>query len=144
MNIYRIRPQQKKSVVICWELHRAHNQSNSWVKIQDHYRWGNGFVEADTVEDIIGLTPECVSCDIDIGFDIDLEDSVAVYFEYSDDITDVEQEKIEQCYYQDGASWIYDGDHNWQLKDEELLILSPYCIDLMSRDGDTLETNIKY
>jgi hypothetical protein len=46
-----IKPLEKKS--ICWsiELFRDNTDgSTSWVNIEDHYRWGQGFVEAEVLD----------------------------------------------------------------------------------------------
>jgi len=46
--VYLIKPLHKKS--ICWRIEMFRENADgsiSWFNIDDHYRWGQGFVEGD-------------------------------------------------------------------------------------------------
>ena len=48
MRVYRITPLEKKSIFIVYEMFRENDDGSiSWFNVEDHYRWGQGFVEED-------------------------------------------------------------------------------------------------
>ena len=50
---------------------------------------------------------------------------------------------IRQAYYDGGAGWLYDGEHDWQEEDAAVHIYGPYQVDLCEDDGTVIEENIK-
>ena len=58
-------------------------------------------------------------------------------------ITEEEKEKIEQLYYEGGTGWLYDGEHDWQVEDDYLVIDAPYQVSLCEEDGTVIEENVK-
>lgn len=143
-NVYLIKPIHKKS--ICWhiELFRDNSDgSTSWVNIEDHYRWGQGFIEADMDCNLPYEGDTQAYCKNDCGWGSELEDGVACYFEYSDDFTDEQKEAFETSYHEGGAGWLFDGEHDWQVEDDYLTIDAPYQISLCDEDGTVVEENVK-
>ena len=112
--VYLIKPLEKKS--ICWniELFRDNaDGSTSWVNIEDHYRWGQGFVEDESELPFSDDSEHNV--DPSIGWGCELEDLCAVDFEFDDSFTDEEKEEIEELwangdpndeYERSGAAWL--------------------------------------
>ena len=141
--VYLIKPLHKKS--ICWhiELFRENrNGTISWVNIEDHYRWGQGFIEADMDCNLPYEGDVQATARTDAGWGAELEDGVACYFEYSDDFTDDEKEAFETSYHEGGAAWLFDGEHDWQVEDDYLMIDAPYQISLCEEDGTVIEENV--
>lgn len=151
--VYRIKPLEKKS--ICWhiEMYRENaDGSISWFNIDDHYRWGQGFIEEDMDMNLPLEGDKQAHARTDCGWGAELEDQHACWFEFSDDITEEEQEYIKQCYLdcdpndndeRGGAAWLFDAEHDWQLEDEYLIIDAPYQVSLCEEDGTVVEENVK-
>lgn len=143
-NVYRIKPLEKKS--ISWEIEMFRENADgsiSWFNISDHYRWGQGFVEEDMDVNLPYEGDDTAHARTDCGFGADLEDQVACWFEYSDDISEEEKEAIETAYHEGGASWLFDGDHEWQVEDDYLIISGPFQVDLCDQLGEVLQENVK-
>ena len=79
----------------------------------------------------------------DCGWGAELDDQHACWFEFSDDISDEDKEAIESAYHEGGAGWLFDGEHDWQVEDDYLIIDAPYQVDLCEEDGTVIEENIK-
>jgi hypothetical protein len=142
--VYLIKPLHKKS--ICWmiELFRDNaDGSTSWVNIEDHYRWGQGFVEYDADVNLPYEGQTQAYAKTNFGWGSELEDGVACYFEYSDDFTDEQKEAFETAYHEGGAGWLFDGEHDWQVEDDYLLIDAPFQVSLCEEDGTVIEENVK-
>ena len=136
---YRITPLEKKSVSIVYEMFRNNDDGSvSWFNIEDHYRWGAGFIEEDMECNLNHDTSQSQYCRADAGEyeGCDFEDGVACYFDFSEDITEEEQEQIKEAYFEGGAGWLYDDpDHNWQEEDSYVIVLPPYKIEFCDEDG---------
>lgn len=125
--LYKITPLEKKSIINKIELYRNNDDGTiSWFNIEDHYRWGFGFIEG---EELLPLKENDAYCDPRVGDGPDLVDQVACFFEFSDDITLEERKEIENHFFNEGNSWIYDGNHEWEIEDDSIVILPPYSID---------------
>jgi hypothetical protein len=67
----------------------------------------------------------------------------SVYVEFQGEFTDDEKEEIEKRCRGDlededgrwGTAWLFDGDHNWQVEDDGVLIYGPVKIDLVDEDA---------
>lgn len=142
--VYRIRPLEKKSISAVYEMFRENpDGSTSWFNVEDHYRWGQGFVEADMDINLPYEGDDTAYCKDDCGFGTDLEDGVATFFEFSDDLDEEEQEAIKAAYQDGGAGWLHDGDHEWQFEDDSIVIAAPFQVDLCEEDGTVVEENVK-
>jgi hypothetical protein len=144
MSIYLIKPLEKKS--ICWhiELFRDNPDNTiSWVNIDDHYRWGQGFVEEDMDCNLPYEGDIQTTARTDVGWGAELEDQHSCWFEYSDDFTDEQKEEFETAYHEGGAGWLFDGEHDWQVEDDYLIIDAPFQVSLCEDDGTIIEESVK-
>ena len=144
---YRITPLEKKSIHIPYEMFRNNpDGSVSWFNIEDHYRWGRGFIEEDMDCNLETDQTRSQYCKADAGEyeGCEFDDSIAVYFEFSDDLSKEEQQDIRDGYYEGGAGWLYDDpDHEWQEEDCYVVVDAPYQVDLCSENGTVIEANFK-
>ena len=142
--VYRILPLEKKS--ISWEIEMYRENADgsiSWFNISDHYRWGQGFIKEDMDCNLPWKDDKVAYCKNDCGWGSELEDQHACWFEFSDDIPEEEKEAIESAYHEGGAAWLFDGEHDWQVEDDYLIIDAPYQISLCEDDGTIVEENVK-
>jgi hypothetical protein len=144
MKVYRITPLEKKSIVYHVEMFRNNDDGSiSWFNLDETYRWGQGFIEEDLdcnlpwQDDTIAYTKP------DVGWGCEFDDSISIEFEFSDDLSAEEQQAIKDAYYEGGASWLYDGEHNWLEEDAVVLVYGPFQVDLCKDDGTVIEENIK-
>lgn len=142
MSHYTITPLEKKSISIAYEMYRENSDGSiSWFNIEDHYRWGRGFLAEDMDCNLSAADSDTQYCKADDGEyeGCEFEDSVAVYFEFSDDLSEEEQEAIKEAYYEGGAGWLYDDpDHEWQEEDCYVVVAGPYRVDFCNENGDVI------
>jgi hypothetical protein len=144
MSVYRITPLEKKSIYYKAEMYRNNSDGTiSWFNVEDHYRWGQGFIEEEMDCNLPYSDDDQAYCDPNAGWGAELDDQVACFFEFSDDITEEEQEKIKEDFYNGGAGWLHEGDHEWQFEDDYIIVLGPFQVDLCDDSGTILEENIK-
>ena len=142
--VYRIKPLEKKSVIYHVEMFRENADGTvSWFNLDETYRWGQGFIEEDMACNLPYEGDKIAYTKQDAGWGCEFDDGISVNFDFSDDITDTEQDEIMDAYYQGGAGWLYDGEHDWQEEDASVEILAPFQIDLCEEDGTIVEENIK-
>jgi hypothetical protein len=142
--VYRITPLEKKSVVYHVEMFRQNaDNSISWFNLDETWRWGQGFIEEDMDCNLPYEESEIAYCDPNAGWGAELDDSCACWWEFSEDITEEEQEAIKEAYYEGGAGWLFDGEHDWQEEDTAIHVLAPFQIDICEDDGTVIEENIK-
>ena len=145
---YRITPLEKKSIFIVYEMFRENDDGTiSWFNVEDHYRWGQGFIAEDMEVNLSGGPQQHCKADEGEYEGCEFDDQVACWFEFSDDVDELEQEAIKEAYYDGGAGWLYDDPtHTWQEEDSYVVVLGPYKIELCEENGDvirevTLRTN---
>lgn len=142
MSHYRITPLEKKSISIVYEMYRNNDDgTTSWFNVEDHYRWGQGFIEEDLECNLEHDQSRSQYCKADAGeFEgCEFDDSVACFFEFSDDISEQEQEAIKEAYYEGGAGWLYDDpDHAWEEEDSYVIVLPPYKVEFCEEDGTSI------
>jgi len=144
MRVYRIKPLEKKSVVYHVEMFRENaDGSISWFNIDETYRWGQGFIEEDMDCNLPYEGNDIAYCDANAGWGAELDDSCACWFEFSDDLDEEQQEAIKEAYYEGGAAWLFDGEHEWQEEDSAIHVIAPYQVDLCEDDGTVIEEDIK-
>ncbi len=143
--VYLIKPLEKKSIVYHVEMFRNNDDGSvSWFNIDETYRWGQGFIEADMDCNLPWKDDRIAYCKSDVGWGCEFDDSVSIEFEFSDDIDEMEQQEIKECYYEGGASWLYDGEHNWLEEDCVVLVYGPYQVSLCDElTGEVIEENVK-
>lgn len=148
---YRITPLEKKSISITYEMFRSNDDgTTSWFNVEDHYRWGQGFIAEDMDCNLEHDQTRSQYCKADDGEyeGCEFDDQVACWFEFSDDITEDEQEEIKKNYLEGnedsllGAGWLFDGEHNWEEEDSYVIVLPPYKVEFCKEDG-TLIREVK-
>ena len=146
MSHYRIKPLEKKSIEVFYELYKQDPETGAvqWVNINETYRWGQAFIEEDLDCNLPREGDKAAYCRMEVGEheSCEFDDSIAVNFEFSDDITESEQDAIKEAYYQGGAGWVYDGEHEWDIEDDYVVVYAPYQVDLCAEDGTIITENI--
>lgn len=134
--VYRITPLEKKSIVYHVEMFRENKDGSvSWFNIDETYRWGQGFIEEDLECNLPYKDSKIAYAKSDVGWGCEFDDSISCWFEFSDDLSEQEKEAIEQAYYDGGAAWLYDGEHEWQEEDCAVHVLAPFQVSLCESDG---------
>lgn len=143
-NIYRIKPLEKKSIEYFVDVYeRLPDGTFRGFDVTEVWRWGYGFREEDNPVYDYEAEGHGVYCDPQVGWGCELDDLCGVYVNFSDGFTDEEKEEIESILRGDtedeegrwGTTWIYDGDHNWEIEENNVRILPPFQIDLVDKDG---------
>jgi hypothetical protein len=143
--VYLIKPLEKKSIVYHVEMFRENpDGSTSWFNIDETYRWGQGFVEGDLDCNLPWEGDTVAYARTDVGWGCEFDDSCSIEWEFSDDIAELEQQELKELYYEGGAGWLYDGEHDWAEEDCAVHIIAPYQISLCDEiTGDVIEENVK-
>jgi len=143
--VYCIKPLEKKSISWRVEMYRENDDgSTSWFNMEELYRWGQGFIEADMDSNLPYKDSTLVYCKTNVGWGCEFNDSISIDWEFSDDIPELEQQEIKELYYEGGAGWLFDGEHDWQTEDDYVIVLSPFQIDLCEDfNGTVIEENIQ-
>lgn len=139
---YRITPLEKKSIDAVYELYRQNPETGitQWVNIQESYRWGQGFIAEDMDCNLPHTSTKDAYCKMDEGeFEgCEFDDSVAVNFDFDESITEEEQEEIKEAYYNGGAGWIFDGEHEWEIEDDYVIVYAPFKVEFCKEDGTVI------
>jgi hypothetical protein len=144
MKVYCIKPLEKKSIVWHIEMYRTNlDGSISWFNLDETYRWGQGFIEEDMDCNLPWEGDRVAYCKPDVGWGCEFDDSINIEFEFSDDISEEEQEDIKNSYYEGGAAWVYDAEHDWMEEDCAVYVYGPYQVSLCESDGTVIEENVK-
>jgi len=144
MPVYLIKPLEKKSVVYHVEMYRKNSdESISWFNVDETYRWGQGFIEEDMDCNLPYDDDKIAYCDPNTGWGAELDDSCSCWFEFSDDITEEEQEDIKEAYYEGGAGWLFDGEHDWQEEESSIQVLGPFTVSLVEEDGTVIKETVE-
>lgn len=143
MSVYLIKPLEKKSIVYHVEMYRKNaDDSISWFNLDETYRWGQGFVESDLDCNLPWEGDKVAYARPDVGWGCEFDDSISIEFEFSDDLNKEDQQAIKDAYYEGGAGWLYDGEHDWQEEDTAVHIIGPYQVSLCEDDGTVIEENV--
>jgi len=145
MKLYRITPLEKKNISISYDVYEdlPNNQSRGW-RVEELYRWGVGYRGEDNAVSEWETHNNGIWCDPSVGDSIELEDHISSDFEFDAGFTAEEKSAIEDNWNNGGPSWIYDGEHNWQVESNELVIYGPVQIDFIDSDtGEVLEEDVK-
>ena len=142
--VYLIKPLEKKNIVWHVEMYRKNaDDSISWFNLDETYRWGQGFIDSELDCNLPWEgDPVAYATNTD-GWGSEFDDSINIELEFSDDIDEEEQEAIREAYYEGGAGWLFDGEHDWQEEDTAVHIIAPYQVDLCEDDGTVIEENVK-
>lgn len=141
--VYLIKPLEKKSIIYHVEMFRKNSDGSiDSFTIDETYRWGHGFVESELDCNLPWQGDPVAYARTDCGWGCEFDDSISIEIEFSDDIGEEEQEEIRQAYYDGGAAWLFDGEHDWQEEDTAVHIIAPYQISLCSENGDVIEEHV--
>jgi hypothetical protein len=142
--VYCIKPLEKKSISWRVEMYRENDDGSiSWFNMEELYRWGQGFVEADMDSNLPYKESTLAYCKTNVGWGCEFEDSINIDWEFSDDITELEEQEIKELYYEGGAAWLFDGEHNWQTEDDYVIVLAPFSVDYANDNGDIITENVE-
>lgn len=149
MSLLKVTPLEKKSISYNVLMCRENDDGTiSTFTVDDGYRWGQGWLDEE--EDSIPYKEDnTVHCSPSTGWGSDLDDQCSCWFEFSDDISEEEQEHIKKCYLEGdednrcGMGWLFEGDHKWQVEEDYIEILGPYRVDRCDSDGNVIEENIE-
>jgi len=136
--VYCITPLEKKNVEILYEIFERKEDGTvrNW-SIEELYRWGIGFRSEDSPVSEWEIKSSSIHCELDVGYGSELDDLIYVNFEFDEDFSEEEKEELTKQWYDGGASWLYDGEHDWEVDFDNLTIYGPVKIDLI--DDITLE-----
>jgi hypothetical protein len=143
-NVYCIKPLEKKSISWRVEMYRENaDGSISWFNMEELYRWGQGFIEEDLDCNLPWKGDNSAYCKTDAGWGCEFEDSISIDWEFSDDSPELEQQEIKESYYEGGAAWLFDGEHEWQTEDDYVIVLAPFSVAYASDNGDIINENVE-
>ena len=83
--VYCITPLEKKSIVYHVEMFRNNPDGTvSWFNLDETYRWGHGFIEADMDCNLPWEGDNVAYARADVGWGCEFDDSVNIEIEFSD------------------------------------------------------------
>lgn len=152
--LYRITPLEKKSIEYVIETYQKDEDGNylRGFTATFLYRWGQGFRQLDDIP-YDWEVEQGVNCDPGLGWGCELDDLISVWIEFDGDFTEEEEAEItaycegeledEEGRY--GEAWIFDGDHNWEIEMDEIIITKPVKIDIVDEEqyNVIIEENIQ-
>lgn len=141
--IYRIKPRDKKSVEVFYDVYKEENGDIRGWSVTEIYRWGQGFVEDESELPFSDDKEHVV--DGSLGWGTELEDLCYVNFEFDESFTDEEKQQIEDAWTEGGAGWLFDGEHDWLIEYDSITIYGPYIVDIVDEDeyNKVIELNIE-
>lgn len=150
MKLYRITPKQKKSIEYFIDVYQV--QEDGTVRgfdVSFCYRWGQAFRDEDNPPAKWEAERQVIYASANIGYGCEFDDLCAVHVNFGDGFTEEEQAQIEALCNGDaqdedgrwGESWIFDGDHTWEIDDDMVSIIAPFQIDLVTEDGTVIQEN---
>lgn len=132
--LYRIIPLQDNSIKLQINVYSKdkHKNIKTWSVIET-YKKGQGFRYIDNPMPNL----EDVKCDPQLGWGNNLTELISVDFDFDSKFTSEEINNIVQYWSgiqdSEGRSsldWLYEGEHNYSIEDEFLLITGPVKVDL--------------
>lgn len=140
--VYKISTEDKKSIIHTEIFHKTIDGEHYEVRMEQTWRWGYAVV-SDVEKDSIDLeNPDGLLVSDYCIEDQDLEDGVALWFYYSDNVTDEMKEEFETTWDEDGYEGVENKD--WSLWDTELVFIGPLNVELVEEveDDDDAEENV--
>lgn len=135
--LYRIAPVDKKSITAVYDVYKIDENNNTrGFVVRELYRWGQGFRELD---EPVYQEDKWIICDSRLGWGSELDDGIAIDFEFDDSFTDEEKAEIEDHWCNGdpedpdrrmGAAWLYDFS-DWMIEDDYIEILGPFKVDII-------------
>lgn len=144
---YRITPLNQNAISITYELFRSNpDESVSTLRLTEAWGFGHGFIDEDMESNLDFADSETFYAKPDEGENegCEFEGLDAVYFEFSDDVPEEEQEYFKQCYFEGdddgrgGLGYIHEGEHEWEIDYQDIEISAPVAIDFCDEDGNVI------
>lgn len=144
---YKFTPVANKHIDVVLEMYRKNkNGTISNVDVREVWSAGVGFLECEdeaiktweeervyTVDNYSGENEGC-----------EFEGLVDVEFDFSDDVSQKERDKFIKAYYdgdkqgRSGASFLYEGQHEWSIEVDYVEVFSPARIELCDENGEVI------
>lgn len=141
--VYRITPLEKKNAEIIYDVFEDKEGQLRNFHIEELYRWGLGFREETDPVTEYEYSTKAIACPTDVGYGQELDDLINVSFDFDESFSEEEKDEIKELWYEGGASWLYDGEHNWEVDHSSITIYGPVQIDLIDdMTGEVFEENI--
>ena len=144
MNYFTVIPLEENCFEIWYELCSNNADGTiSTLDIVEVWRTGKAFVNV-SVESNFELADDeyfYIKHEQEDCRDYEFENKFAIYFDFSSDINEVDQQEFKQCYYhgdkdmRTGKQYIHEGSHGWSIIDKEIRISPPMRVDLFRPDG---------
>lgn len=145
--LLRVSPLEKRSVEFVVDALAPKNGTVRGFAMTETWQFGYGFKEADDyinpdhadVNKMIG-----VYCEPNIGAGAELDGLIDVIVEFFGEFTEKEKLEIEALCKREkqdeqgrcGTAWVYDGNHEWEIEVDQIIILPPLQVDLVEDTGD--------
>ena len=138
--LWRITPLHKKSIDYFIDVYEEREDGTiRGFDVTFCYRWGQGFRNEDNPPVRWEAEQDIFYTDPGIGWGCELDDLCAVHINFGDGFSEEEKAEIEAlCNGESedeegrwGETWLFDGDHNWQIEEDILYIHKPFKIDLV-------------
>lgn len=143
---YTITPLEKKSAYAEYEMYRENpNGSISTLKVEECWRFGRGFIEDDSYQNL-RPSDQIQYCHMDEAGEnesCEFSDLILANFYFSDDVHQKDRDSFKSGYYDEsnefcGTRYIYEGDHEWQIEDKEVIICPPLKVELCDENGSCI------
>lgn len=135
--VYKISTEDKKSIIHTEIFTKTVGDQYYEARIEQTWRWGYAVISDVEKDSIDPQNPDgLLVSDYSIE-DQDLEDGVALWFYYSDNVTEEMIEEFEAAWDEDGYQGIEDKD--WSQWDTELVFIGPLNIELVEEVEDEEE-----
>lgn len=137
---FRITPLEEKSILNSHELTRIEKDgSTTWLFIQERFRLGRGFIYSGACLPDLGDVVAYVHTNEGEEESSNLEDSISLEITATAGVSEDELDTIRKLYQENGASWIYEDGHNWNVEDDILEISEPYIVEFVESDGSLIK-----
>lgn len=140
---YRITPLDKKSIDVIVELYRfdPNTKETQWMNVTESYRWGRAFIAEDMDLNLPYKESNEAYCKMDQGENesCEFDDLISLQFDFDESISEKEQAEIKELCANGALSWIYDGDHEWEVEDDYVIVYGPYTVELCDPDGQVIK-----
>jgi len=132
--VYKVSTEHKKSIIHTEIFWKTIGDVKYEARIEQTWRWGYAII-SDVEKDSIDLeNPDGLLVSDYIIEDQDLDDGVALWFYYSDNVTDEMKEEFESVWEEDGYSGVEEKD--WSMWDTELVFIGPLEVELLEETED--------
>ena len=152
--LWRITPTEKKSIEYFIDVfEQLPDGGVRGFSATFYYRWGQAFRDEDNPPSKWEASRDSIYADPQVGWGCEFDDLCAVQVDFDENFTEQEQEEIRALCQGDktdsedrwGESWIFDGDHNWEIEEDVVYVYAPFKIDLVNENeyNVVIEENVE-